>query len=88
MGNIDWIPIADLPDALKDGRDVLLCRKNTLGTYYGGDGEKLNPDRPFLYDLACWENGQWRTETDDGCGGSEMMRADDPDYFAELNPPA
>lgn len=24
MGTIDWIPIADLPDALKDGRDVLL----------------------------------------------------------------
>lgn len=24
MGNIDWIPIADLPDALKDGREVLL----------------------------------------------------------------
>jgi hypothetical protein len=24
MGNIDWIPIADMPDALKDGREVLL----------------------------------------------------------------
>lgn len=24
MGNIDWIPIADIPDDWKDGRDVLL----------------------------------------------------------------
>lgn len=24
MGHIDWIEIADLPDALKDGREVLL----------------------------------------------------------------
>lgn len=24
MGSIDWIPIADLPDYLKDGREVLL----------------------------------------------------------------
>lgn len=24
MGNIDWLPIAELPEALKDGRDVLL----------------------------------------------------------------
>lgn len=24
MGSIDWIPIADLPEYLKDGRDVLL----------------------------------------------------------------
>lgn len=23
MGNIDWIPISDLSDALKDGREVL-----------------------------------------------------------------
>jgi hypothetical protein len=24
VGNIDWIPIADIPDALRDGRQVLL----------------------------------------------------------------
>lgn len=24
MGNIDWLPIADLPERLKDGRKVLL----------------------------------------------------------------
>lgn len=24
MGNIDWIPIAEIPDELKDGREVLV----------------------------------------------------------------
>jgi hypothetical protein len=31
MGNIDWNPIADIPDALKDGREVLLWETNVEG---------------------------------------------------------
>lgn len=31
MGSIDWIPIADMPDTLKDGREVLLWETVSRG---------------------------------------------------------
>jgi len=39
MGHIDWIPIAEMPDALKDGREVLLwgdTGANVASWRYGG----------------------------------------------------
>ncbi len=33
MGNIDWIPIADMPDALKDGREVLFSCDDGHGNW-------------------------------------------------------
>lgn len=31
MGSIDWIPAADIPEALKDGREVLLWEADSSG---------------------------------------------------------
>lgn len=88
MTVIHWRDLDDMPGDRKDGRTLLFCRKNTLGTDYGGDGETLNPEMPYLYDLACWERGKWITDMDDGAGGAATMEADEPDWWADINPPA
>lgn len=30
MGNIDWLPIAELPEAFKDGRDLLVWEREPV----------------------------------------------------------
>lgn len=40
MGNIDWLPISELPEEFKDGRDVLLWRgaaKRSVVAHWRGD---------------------------------------------------
>ncbi|GLI99138.1 hypothetical protein Sbs19_29560 [Sphingobium sp. BS19] len=66
---------------------VLLCRRNTLGTAYGGDGVILNPDAPYWYELATWERDEWRLNGADGYGGYETLDADEPDFYAEITHP-
>lgn len=47
MGNIDWIPIAELPDALKDGREVLLHWPGSaaVSVWKNGDWRNFAPYR-------------------------------------------
>lgn len=55
MGRIDWLPIAELPEAFKDGRRVLLCR----------DDEPP----PNCGVVGWWAGGAWRDYGDIGCNG-------------------
>ena len=89
---IDWRPIADLPDEMLDGREVLLAVANTLGTANGGDGVMLNPRHPWLRYIATWapsrgREGGWETTEDDGGGDCHCLGRDEPRYFAELTAP-
>lgn len=53
MGRIEWIPIAELPEAFKDGREVLFSSPASLtsvgwyddeiGWLYQGWNDKANP---------------------------------------------
>ena len=54
MGNIDWLPIAEIPDLLKDGREVLawdsefpephIVRWNlAAGVFWNDEGVTINP---------------------------------------------
>ena len=91
MGHIDWIPIADMPDALKDGRAMLL---------YGGFPDWLHSDevlgdwedgrRVLTWEKArpvsaWWDDEKWRYASYDG---GYYGIYDDPTHFAEINPPA
>lgn len=53
MGAIEWLPIADLPDALKDGREVLLW-----------DGS--NADVGIWSIQRWWDDGPGWNETTEG----------------------
>jgi hypothetical protein len=86
---IGWRTIAEMPDELLDGREVLLAVPNTLGTADGGDGERLNPADPYIYDIARFVpdlGGRWQTNRDD-CGGCFEWEREAPSHFAELTPP-
>jgi hypothetical protein len=75
MGNIDWIPIADLPDALKDGRYLLVSWKNGGGAAVVWWNEKRGY-RSFT------------TGASDRCGTPDQYAPDWFSHFAEINPPA
>lgn len=50
MGNIDWIKISELPEAFKDGRELLLygrCERD--GAFYGRD-----------VNVGWWDRDHWR----------------------------
>lgn len=82
MGNIDWIAIADLPAALKDGREVLLAEFHAAGTANPGPGR-------WSICVAQWETffdprGYWADGEEDRHFEAFALK---PTYFAELNPP-
>ena len=77
MGNIDWLPIEDMPEEMKDGRWLLLW----LPGEYWATGSN--------YAVGFWgeddEGGDWLAADTD----SKSMTAfgDRPTHFAEINPP-
>jgi hypothetical protein len=88
---IDWLPKADMPAAMKDGRELLLCQINYLGTADGGDGTKLNPTAPYLFSIGRWTDhptltGYWETQADDD-GGPFYLYEADVDFWAEITAP-
>jgi hypothetical protein len=72
MGNIDWIAIADLPEDLKDGRDVLLWVPDILDW----------PDRPGAVSVYWDTDMGWCSNS---LGG--FTPRGNPTHFAEINPP-
>lgn len=77
MGHIDWIPIAEMPNALRDGRQVLLWQHDVIagaevGTWLKGD---------IWNDEDRMAGGRWEALYDSG-------RIDGVTHFAEINPPA
>lgn len=90
MGHIDWVPIGDLLEHLKDGRELLLAVPDTLGTADGGDGVKLNPEHPYMLYVGRWHDGYecWvTTESEDGDNVYLNDLSSEPSHFAELNYP-
>ncbi len=88
---IDWRPIAEMPEEMLDGREVLLAIPNTLGTADGGDGKGLNPRFPYIYELAEWRVCR-ASKTHSRCGrwkcrdGQEWER-EDASHYAEVTAP-
>lgn len=73
MGRIEWIPIAELPEAFKDGREVL---------FYYPDAFAYDPDSPVptMAVKRCDSRGNWS-------GYYPVEFLGEPTHFAELNPP-
>lgn len=85
--SIPWEPIGNMPEDRKDGRELILGQRNTLGTVDGGDGTKLNPAHPYIYHIGRWgKDGYWETQADDE-GGPFYLMPSDVDYWADINPP-
>lgn len=86
MGSIDWIPIADMPDALKDGREVL------VGWWDRNPGGTDNP-RPdeWTATVAIWPRYHGATPgwqlAQVGSYAEDGDLYGDPTHFAEINPP-
>lgn len=80
---IPWQPIGTMPADRRDGRDILLCRRNTLGTVEGGDGIKLDQRWPFTYFVASFSDRyqSWWPQGEDECIMGEV------DYWTDINPP-
>ena len=76
---IDWRPIADATDELKDGRDLLFAVPNDG---QGGEaGHRLCVGRwHFLY--KCWA-----TSEDEGVEPAYLDGDNAPSHFVELNYP-
>jgi hypothetical protein len=77
MGHIDWILIADMPDALKDGREVLFAFQYANGT--------VNPGPPHrLYSTGRFYDGRLFM---DGDGHANAITPGEPTHFAEITQP-
>ena len=58
----NWQPLPDPTEAAPfDGKPCLLSVRNTLGTLYGGDGEKLDPEEPFMFYIGKWRSDVFQT---------------------------
>lgn len=69
---LNWKPIAELPDALKDGRQVLIWEDHGGATACTWRAEGL---------LSGWDTG-FASEID-GC----PLLCEFPTHYAEVNPP-
>lgn len=71
MGRIDWLPLSDMPDALKDGREVLLWLE---------EGRAVVAD----FDMDSWwikeDRGPYQA-------GVTELRPGEATHFAELHGP-
>ena len=77
LGRIDWIPIEEMPDEFKDGRDVLL---GSRAWQLWGSGA-FNNGR---WTVSCGGEVPW--EGDGDRGGLKDLPFD-PTHFAEINAP-
>jgi hypothetical protein len=72
------------------GDQVLLAVPNLIGTAFGGNGVKVDPDFPFTVYIARWDRNEMRwatTEVDDETGGILWIDPVVPIFWAELNMP-
>jgi hypothetical protein len=76
MGNIDWLPITDLPEEMKDGRQVLLGFRYEYGTINGGPPH-------YLYEAGRYYAGRWIDIGDQ----SRAIGKGEPDVWAEISRP-
>lgn len=80
---IDWRPMAEMTDALRDGRDVLFAVPNRLGGAQGSDGAAPHPERLYLFSIA-----QWSMDAACWIGQDETeWLAEELSHFAELAGP-
>jgi hypothetical protein len=80
MGHIDWIPIADLPEALKDGRRVLVWTDT-----------RIDRDDLDYVEAACGGEhviGPQFGRLDANGGDWTLELIGKPTHFAEINAPA
>ena len=86
--NIQWLGLDAMPDCMRDGRELLLAIANTLGTAHGGDGALLHPKQPYLLYIASWNGREWETTESDCVDQTAVcLSANEPAFWAELNPP-
>ena len=74
---IIWTPIAQLPDELKDGRQIGLAYEYANGTVNAGPPH-------YLYVFGRWHAGGWYLDDTDVETGSITH---EPTHFAEITPP-
>lgn len=88
---IDWQKLPSRSRELPfNGDEVLLAIPSLIGTHYGGDGRMVDPDFPFSFYLARWDESQllWATsETDEETGHLLLLDPKTPIYWAELTKP-
>lgn len=77
MGRIEWLPIKDMPEEMKDGRRVLLA-----GGYFFCEALERRVTDP----VSCqWWEGDWLIAGTEG--GYVCVFYSGPTHFAEINAP-
>lgn len=80
MGNIDWLPFSELPEAFKDGRWILLSG----GLPDWADHSSVLPP-PAVTAFYSGEDGWIMSLAEAGYVAVSYLN---PTHFAEINPPA